>query len=121
MSFVTSFDRAGNAPGLQTVLKEGTKADDGKVPYELLAPELLEGVSRVLLFGARKYAPRNWEMGMAWGRVFGALMRHLWAWWRREETDVETGMSHLWHAGCCIMFLIAYEQRKIGKDDRPTS
>ena len=65
-----------------------------------------------------KTGDRNWEKGMKWGRVYGALMRHLWAWWRGEKADPETGMSHLWHAGCCIAFLITYEQRGIGEDDR---
>jgi hypothetical protein len=50
--------------------------------------------------------------------VYGALMRHMWAWWSGEATDKETGKSHLWHAGCCIIFLITYEARGIGKDDR---
>lgn len=98
---------------------EGVKYDEGKLPYDLLPPELLEGVSSVLAFGAAKYAPRNWELGMDWSRPFSALMRHMWAWWRGENLDPETGMSHLWHAGCCIAFLMAYEQRKVGKDDRP--
>lgn len=98
---------------------EGRKDDEGKTPYHLIAPELLEGVGQVLDFGARKYAPRNWELGMNWSRPFSALMRHMWAWWRGEQTDPETGMSHLWHAGCCLMFLMAYEQRKTGTDDRP--
>lgn len=61
---------------------------------------------------------RNWEKGMSWGRVYGALMRHMWAWWAGESTDQETGRSHLWHAGACLAFLIAYEERKIGTDDR---
>lgn len=98
---------------------EGVKWDRGKLPFHLLPPELLEGVSSVLQFGAQKYSARNWELGMAWSRPFGALMRHMWAWWRGEDRDEETGMSHLWHAGCCIAFLIAYEQRKVGEDDRP--
>jgi hypothetical protein len=98
---------------------EGVKFDTGKVPYELLAPEMLEAVATVLDFGAKKYAPRNWEKGMAWGRPFGAAMRHLWAWWRGEKADPETGYSHLWHAACCIMFLLAYEARGVGSDDRP--
>jgi|TARA_R110000764_G_scaffold148535_1_gene236393 hypothetical protein len=96
----------------------GVKFDTDKLPYELLAPELLESVAAVLKFGANKYGERNWEQGMKWSRVFGALMRHMWAWWRKDNTDDETGMSHLWHAACCIMFLIAYEQRKTGTDDR---
>ncbi len=96
----------------------GRKDDTSKSPYELIAPELLEAIARVLAFGAEKYTPRNWEEGMSWGRVFGALMRHMWAWWAKEDVDEETGMSHLWHAACCIMFLLAYEERGIGEDDR---
>jgi len=97
---------------------EGVKFDDDKLPYELIAPELLVALSAVLKHGAAKYAPRNWEKGMSWGRVFGAMMRHMWAWWGGEKLDSESGMSHLWHAACCVMFLIAYEERYIGKDDR---
>jgi len=100
-------------------LKEGVKFDEGKPPYHLLAPELLEATASVLSSGAEKYGERNWEGGMSWSRPFAALMRHMWAWWRGENTDDETGMSHLWHAACCIMFLIAYEERKIGEDNRP--
>ena len=102
------------------VKQEGRKDDTGKLPYDLLPPELLESVCKVLQFGANKYAPRNWEKGMGWGRVFSALMRHLWSWWRGDAIDPETGFSHLWHAGACLSFLIAYEQRGVGTDDRPT-
>ncbi len=94
------------------------KFDQNKLPYELLAPEFLEATANVLRFGATKYGSRNWEKGMAWGRPFGACMRHLWAWWRGEKCDAETGASHLHHAACCLMFLIAYEERQIGEDDR---
>jgi hypothetical protein len=97
---------------------EGVKADEGKPRYDLLPPELLEATARVLTFGAAKYSARNWEKGMHWGRPFAALMRHMWAWWRGEGKDPETGMSHLWHAACCIAFLIAFEERGIGTDDR---
>jgi len=62
---------------------------------------------------------RNWERGMGWGRVFGAAMRHLWAWWAGEDKDPETGLSHLAHALCCVMFLATYERRGVGHDDRP--
>lgn len=97
----------------------GVKFDDDKIRYDLMPPEMLDGVNRVLMFGAAKYAPRNWERGMPWSRVFNSLMRHMWAWFRGEDKDPESQMSHLWHAGCCIAFLIAYEQRGIGNDDRP--
>lgn len=108
--------------------KEGVKFDEGKIRIELLPPELVFAVSAILTSGAIKYNARNWEKGMSWGRVFGALMRHLWAWWGGKgpttksflfgDLDDETGHSHLWHAGCCIAFLIAYEERGVGTDDR---
>lgn len=99
---------------------EGIKFDEDKPRYELLTTEFLEGISYVLTFGAKKYAPRNWEKCICYSRIFGALMRHLWAWWRGYDVDPETGLSHLWHAGCCLMFLITYEERKNANlDDRP--
>ncbi len=99
----------------------GVKFDSEKLPYHLIAPEVLESLAKVLDFGQRKYSARNWEKGMSWSRVFSALMRHMWAWFKRENTDPETGFSHLEHAACCIMFLVAYEQRRVGTDDRPTT
>lgn len=109
-------------------MSEGRKDDGGKIRLELVPPELLFAVGDILTFGAAKYEARNWEKGMSWGRVFGALMRHLWAWWGGSgpttksfllgDLDPETGRSHLWHAGCCIAFLIAYEERGVGTDDR---
>ncbi len=106
----------------------GYKADEGKARMDLIPPELLFAVASILTFGAKKYSDRNWEAGMKWGRCFGAAMRHLWAWWGGGaptsksflfgELDNETGFSHLWHAGCCIAFLIAYEARGTGEDDR---
>lgn len=100
-------------------MSEGKKFDEDKLPWHLLPPDAVEEIVKVLHFGAGKYGDRNWEKGMAWHRPFAALMRHMWAWWRREEADPETGLSHLAHAGCCLLFLLAYEKRVIGSDDRP--
>ena len=65
---------------------------------------------------------------MDWGRVFGACMRHLWAWWGGQnpttksflfgDLDTETGYSHLWHALACVVFLTTYEERQVGTDTR---
>jgi hypothetical protein len=79
------------------------------------------GVARVLEFGAQKYAPRNWEKGIAFARVYGAACRHLLAFIGGEEHDPETGYCHLDHASCCIMFLAAYQMRGMNDlDDRPS-
>lgn len=98
---------------------EALKFDTGKPRLELVPPELIEAVGHVMTYGADKYDDRNWEKGMAWGRVYGALQRHLCSWWGGSDCDPETGRSHLWHAACCIAFLLTYEARGIGRDDRP--
>ena len=97
----------------------GVKHDAGKNRLELIPPEAIWGLGEVLTFGATKYGDHNWAKGMKWSRVFGAAMRHLWKWWWTKKPDEETGLSHLKHALCCIAFLIAYEERKVGEDDRP--
>lgn len=102
------------------LLSEGTKADEGKVPFDLLSPDFLDGVSRVLAFGAQRYAPYNWALGIKYSRVYAALQRHLWAFWGGEDNDEETGMPHLWHAGCCLMFLTHYEMNDYEEfNDKP--
>jgi hypothetical protein len=98
----------------------GTKHDGGKLPWHLLPFDAIEQVVRVLDFGAKKYAPRNWEKGIAHSRVFAAAQRHLTSWWRGEDNDPETGLSHLAHAACCTLFMLAFVTRKTpGVDDRP--
>lgn len=96
----------------------GRKDDDGKVRFDLLPGDALNEIAKVLTIGAAKYSERNWEKGMKWHRPFGALMRHMWAWWGGEANDPETGLSHLSHAGCCLLFLLSYELRNTGHDDR---
>ena len=99
----------------------GVKQDGGKLRYDLIPPESMRGLAAILTFGAQKYAPRNWEQGIAYSRVYGALQRHLWAWWGGEDKDSETGESHLHHACCCIAFLQTFvEQGRTTLDDRPT-
>lgn len=98
----------------------GVKHDHGKPRFDLLPFDALEEIVKVLTFGADKYGARNWEGGLSWGRVLGACSRHLAAWAMRRGADPETGLSHLAHAGGCILFLLAYELRGVGEDDRTT-
>ncbi|HLZ24542.1 MAG TPA: dATP/dGTP diphosphohydrolase domain-containing protein [Ktedonobacterales bacterium] len=115
---VPRFDAANN---LSDVAKptEAMKHDAGKVPLHLLDPLFLEATAKVLAFGEQKYAAWNWALGtFKWSRLFSACLRHLWAFWRGEELDEESGMPHLWHAACCLMFMIRYSHSKLGTDDR---
>lgn len=99
--------------------QEGTKNDAGKVGVHLLPPTPLIEIAKVLDFGATKYAPYNWTKGISYSRVYGAALRHLWSWFRGENKDPETGLSHLAHAGCCVLFLLQYEHTRREFDDRP--
>lgn len=97
---------------------EGIKHDDGKPEWDLLPMDAINEVARVLTYGKKKYAARNWEKGMAWGRLIGASMRHIAAFMKGEEKDPESGEHHLAHAACDVLFVLAYYLRNIGKDDR---
>lgn len=99
---------------------QGTKNDTTKAPLHLIPPEFMFAIAEILRFGAEKYAPRNWEKGINYSRVYRACLGHLGLWFMRRPRDPETGRSHLWHAACCIMFLVVYELREMKAfDDRP--
>jgi hypothetical protein len=99
---------------------EGIKFDEGKPPLHLLPPDALYAITEILDHGQEIYGARNWEKGMAWSRVYRAAIGHMFQWFMFAGPDKDTGKSHLWHAGACILFLITYELRGIGTDDRPT-
>lgn len=94
--------------------EEALKFDNGKLPMDLLDPEWMEGVAQVLQFGAQKYAAHNWRKGMEWSRLYAAVQRHLNAFAKGWEYDDETGLSHLLHASCGLMFL--YEMQRYRRD-----
>lgn len=101
---------------------EGKKLDDEKNMLQLLSIPALIGVGWVLTHGAKKYQPRNWEAGILYSRVFGAILRHLFLWWMKSDIDDDSGLHHLDHAMCELMFLSHYTKAEhvYGKwDDRP--
>jgi hypothetical protein len=95
-------------------LKEATKHDGGKRQWDLLPIDSVEEIIKVLEFGAGKYAAHNWSSngGFKYSRVFNALIRHLFAFMRGEDNDKETGLSHLAHAGCNVLFLLHFVLHK---------
>ena len=94
------------------------KFDTNKVRMELLSVPALMGTAAVMTFGAIKYAAHNWRKGFEWSRLYGAALRHILAHMNGEDRDPESGMSHLDHAACCIMFLQEHEKLGLGVDDR---
>lgn len=98
---------------------EGVKYDQQKIRWDLVPYDAVNEIAKVLTFGAAKYEARNWEKGMDWSRAFGALQRHLTRWFHGQNKDKETKLTHLANAGCCLFFLLAWELRQVGNDDRP--
>jgi len=85
---------------------EGRKDDKGKPRPELIPPKALLEVAAVLAFGAEKYAADNWrKVPGSEGRYMGAALRHVLAHMSGEKADPETGLSHLSHAICCLLFV----------------
>lgn len=110
---------------LKTQLKDlsvAQKFDQGKPDWSLVPFEALEGMVKVLEFGAKKYDSWNWttDGGFKWTRVLSSCFRHLFAWARGQDLDPESGLSHIHHAQCNLLFLAFYlgNKEKFNKDDR---
>lgn len=98
---------------------EGVKHDGAKLRFDLIPAEPLQALAHVFTLGANKYGDRNWENGLKWGRVFAAMMRHAWAWWKGERNDPEDGQHHLASVAWCALVLMEYERTHPELDDRP--
>jgi hypothetical protein len=111
-NFISDAQKAFFAAGYENAVieKKGRKFDGGKLEYGLLPPLALEETVKVLTFGAQKYERDNWQkVPDANRRYFDALQRHVWAWKQGEQIDPESGIHHLAHAMCCLMFLYEHD------------
>lgn len=97
---------------------QGIKFDHGKAPLGLISSTALFALSRVLEYGATKYAPHNWRKGLVYSRLLDAALRHLWLFIGGEDTDPETGLYHVDHALCNLMFLCEFVRTRPDLDDR---
>lgn len=95
------------------------KHDAGKPRFSLVPAEARAELAKAFSHGAKKYPPNNFRAGTDWSRYVDALYRHVNAWELREDTDSESGLNHLAHAGACIMILLTLQLKGLGKDDRP--
>lgn len=92
----------------------GVKYDLDKPDYSLIPPKPLDDVVKVLTLGAQKYSRNNWKLlENARARYFAAAMRHLWARFRGEIYDKESGLDHGAHAVCCILFMMEMTNENI--------
>lgn len=88
----------------------GVKYDSDKLKWSLLPIAPLRLIIRVLMFGVGKYGLDNWQkVDNPKIRYYDALQRHITAWKDGELLDPESGLSHMAHAGSCVLFIIWFE------------
>jgi hypothetical protein len=85
-----------------------------KLRYDLMpALEVNEAYARVANFGCEKYTADNWQLGLPMVQLSDSLQRHLWAWLKGENTDKESGLSHLDHVLWNAVALVYNEENKL--------
>lgn len=83
----------------------GVKYDTEKTRYDLIEPGFLEGLAKVLTFGAEKHGDTDYRSNpdRNAGTEYAAVMRHIEARRKGEKADPETGLDPLIHAAARLM------------------
>lgn len=90
--------------------KPGVKDDGTKPRWDLLPWKAVNGLVKVLTFGAKKYTENGWRtVPNAKERYTAALMRHVYAIQTGETIDPESGLRHIDHIQCNAAFLAELE------------
>lgn len=97
---------------------DGLRFNEGKRRFDLIPPDAMAALADLFTIGARKYAERNWERGMAYSKVIASLDRHWNDFKAGVDRDPETGCLHITHVVWNAMALLTFKLRGIGIDDR---
>jgi hypothetical protein len=97
---------------------KGMKHDEGKPPLDLLDRIALVETARVMAHGAKKYNAFNWRKGLTQRQTCAAALRHIYQHLDGEDLDTESGLLHLAHAACEVMFAIRMLMCRPDLDDR---
>lgn len=96
---------------------------EGKPLLGDIDPEFEIAIGHVLAASVGKYpndadGMPNWWKGGSYRGFAASTKRHLDKWLMGEDYDEESDLPHLWHAATDIMFLLSWQQRGVGADDR---
>lgn len=92
-----------------------TKVSISKLPMIAIAHG-----ARAMMDGAQKYGPFNWRDNAVVASIYvDAMMRHVAAWFDREENAPDSGIHHLGHALANAAILLDAQETGNLIDDRP--
>ena len=91
------------------------KFDVEKIRPDLVEPSLIEAIGKVRTYGVKKYHEEQSWRKVEKKRYIAEAMRHFEAYRAGETTDSESGMPHLWHCACNLMFLIELDNKEYNK------
>lgn len=89
--------------------------------HDLIVSPFIQELAEVCGYGSGKYDDDNWRQGYSWRLSYGAMQRHLRAFWTGEDVDPESGLSHLAHAAwhCMVLWKYSNAPQYSQFDDRP--
>lgn len=101
-------------------VEQGLRYNADKPRMSLIDSYAMEELAKVLTFGAKKYAAHNWRKGLKISECLDSMQRHINAYNNphMEDTDPETGLSHMAHVMCNAMFILWLQTHKRDFDDR---
>lgn len=91
-----------------------------KVSISKVPPVAVLHCAVAMMNGASKYGSFNWRAKKVIASIYiDAALRHLTAWFEKEEVAEDSGVHHLGHVmACCAILLDAQETGNL-VDDRP--
>jgi len=100
------------------------KRAENKPQIQLLPVDALMEVARVISHGAGKHGANSWrDEPTPWTERFGSMLRHTYAALNGQDVDPDTGADGCYHLAEAIaqgLFLLEYELKDLGEDDRHT-
>ena len=91
-----------------------------KLPLHLVPPSASHYLAMALADGAKKYGPYNWrEIPVSVSPYYGAMKRHMDAFWDGEDYAKDSGVHHVAHAMACCAIILDAMSVGVLIDDRP--
>lgn len=95
------------------ILQKSQRFNVGKIKWTLVHFKSIECMVEVLTFGAKKYSPDNWKIGLNLKEIEDSIQRHLASLIDGEIKDPESGLYHIGHIMCNCMFWMYHHNKNL--------